>query len=174
LSIIFDKYEQHGAYHWEEFERPTVYRKHALRVQRWITEERVLDAGAGDGLITSLLGATGIDINPLAVKLAQERGAAVTLGDVCQIEGDFDAVYLGDVLEHLETPGRALEHLHSVTKILYISTPPRKGNTLRPYHVQEWTPEELVVFMVAYGWDPDGHIEVANDRMYGRFVCESC
>jgi len=170
----FDKYERRGAYHWEEFGRPTPYRRHALTVQKWITEQNVLDAGAGDGLITSLLDATGIDTNELAVRLAKAKGVDVTLGDIYEVVGDYDAVYLGDVLEHLEEPGRALEHLHSVTEVLYISTPPRKGDTLRPYHVQEWTPEELVVFLMAYGWDLDGRIETANDRMYGRFVCESC
>lgn len=173
----FDKYEKFGAYHWDEFHNGTVYRTHALRVQEWVVERPVLDIGAGDGLITHLLepGAKGIDTNELAVSLAQERGVDVTIGDVYDLStmNQYAAVYLGDVLEHLERPRLALIQIAKITSVLYLSTPPRQGKSLRPYHYQEWTAPELKRFMAHNGWVLDGKISTANDRMYGRFTRES-
>jgi 2-polyprenyl-3-methyl-5-hydroxy-6-metoxy-1,4-benzoquinol methylase len=68
----FPKYEQFGAYHWKQYADNTKYRRHADRVVKWIEEDMILDIGAGDGKITSLLAEAGkhpygIDNEPEAV-----------------------------------------------------------------------------------------------------------
>jgi len=105
-----NKYAAKGAYHWDEFKRRTDYRKHAKHIAETVQEQRILDVGAGDGLITHLLrekgkDCVGIDSDPLAVSFAKERNQPVELCDIYDAVGQFDAIYLGDVLEHLIIQG---------------------------------------------------------------------
>lgn len=165
----FDKYQTMGAYHWTEFSRPTIYRNHALKVKKWIKEKNVLDIGAGDGLITHLLNCKGIDIDPLAVSLAQQRKVDVHLDDIYTITGHYDAVFLGDILEHLKHPQQAIKQISQITNKIYITTPPRQKDKLYPYHFQEWTPEELKKFFEKLGWIQISS-EVANVRIYAIFI----
>ena len=75
-------------------------------------EKNVLDIGAGDGKITSFLNAKGVDNEPIAVKLVQAKGVDVILGSAYDLpykDEEFDAVFMGDVLEHLEFPRQALQ-----------------------------------------------------------------
>lgn len=164
----FKKYELWGSYHWDIYKQGSIYTKHADKVKEWIKEDNVLDIGCGDGLITHLLGAKGIDDNELAIKLAKEKGVDAETGDIYALQGSYKAVYLGDVLEHLERPKEALKQVSQVTDTLYLVTPPRKGK-LRPHHFYEWTPEELTEFMKGCGWEQVGELEVANHRMYGKY-----
>lgn len=163
----FTKYEKYGAYHWDEYNQPTIYRDHANRVKDWVKEKKVLDIGCGDGLITSLLKAKGIDNHKLAIQMAKDRGVDAEVGDVYTVTGKYDAVYLGDTLEHLDEPEKAINKISEITNVVYVVTPP-KQNPYRPYHVREWQPEELVTWMAELGWE--GNVEVANDRIYGRFT----
>lgn len=166
----FDKYEKYGAYHWKEFERDTEYREHVLFVLEWVKEKNVLDVGAGDGLITKNLGAVGIDSSEFGVKLAKERGANVTIGSAYDLpQTTSEAVYMGDVLEHLEQPEKAILEAKKVAPVLYIVTPP-KSETVSDYHYQEWTPEELKNLVESNGYKLDGEILIKKHRMYGRFV----
>lgn len=169
--VVFDKYQKWGDYHWREFARESIYRRHALKVQAWITEQVGLDVGCGDGLITHLLGPgwSGIDCDRLAVKLATQHGVRAIEGSAYSLAGQFEAVYCGDVLEHLEHPTAALRAIFRVTSTLYLVTPPRRG-ALRPFHCQEWTAPELIIFMSDNGWKVGGPILIENDRMYGRFI----
>jgi SAM-dependent methyltransferase len=166
----FDKYEKYGAYHWDEFDRETEYREHVLFVLEWVKEKSVLDVGAGDGLITKKLGAVGIDTSEYGVMLAIERGVDVSLGSAYNLPKlSYEAVYMGDVIEHLDKPAKALLEAKKVAPILYIVTPP-KSDTLSDYHYQEWTPVELKDFVESIGYKLDGEIIIKKHRMYGRFV----
>lgn len=168
----FDKYRLRGDYHWHEFWRNSIYRQHALYVQSWIREKTGLDAGCGDGLITHLLGPgwSGIDPDSVAIGHAVRHGVHATEGSVYHLNGNHEAVYLGDVLEHLEYPERALVAIGCVTSILYLATPPRHGNKLGKHHLREWTEEELPIFLAESGWKIDGTIVTQNERMYGKFL----
>ena len=77
MTIKFYKYDKYGAYHWHWYQYKKTYIDHVNKVKDWIKEKNVLDVGAGDGLITSILGARGIDNEPAGVKLARERGVDV-------------------------------------------------------------------------------------------------
>jgi ubiquinone/menaquinone biosynthesis C-methylase UbiE len=171
----FTKYSQFGAYHWKMYEdKNTKYSRHADRVKEWIKETSVLDMGAGDGKITSMLGAKGIDNEPEAVRLAQEKGVDVILGDAYNLpfkDEEFDAVFMGDVLEHLEFPQKALQEARRVLKqFLYLAVP-KKGMDNDKFHYQEWTPDELKKLVENEGFVLEGDIlEVPKDkRDYEKF-----
>jgi 2-polyprenyl-3-methyl-5-hydroxy-6-metoxy-1,4-benzoquinol methylase len=142
-----------------------------------VKERPCLDVGCGDGLITSLLGprTTGIDDCALAVELAQKHKVNASVGSVYDL-GDsvkYEAIFLGDVIEHLEHPGAALVAIRKALSdggFLYISTPPKQP-ILSPYHHREYTPEELVMFVSAHGFELVGELIVRPEwlEMYGKF-----
>jgi ubiquinone/menaquinone biosynthesis C-methylase UbiE len=175
----FDKYLRAGAYHWAQYSAGTKYRRHADRVAEWIKEKVVLDIGAGDGKITSMLGpyCVGIDNEPEGVKLAQEHGVNVILGDAYNLpyrDGEFESVLMADVLEHFEFPEKALAEARRVLQqYIYITTPPKRpdGKLSDRYHWIEWSPEELKALVEAQGFELIGGIlSIPSEKvMYGRF-----
>ena len=176
----FNKYRCHGAYHWEAYTKRRGYRKHVHFVRDWVKEKRVLDVGAGDGLITHILKAKGIDNDKDGVRLAQEKGADVILGDAYSLpfeDNSFEAVMMIDSLEHFDNPEKALQEARRVAPILYINTPPRQdpkyeGDTaISRYHVQEWSPDGLWKLVEKEGFElEDAMIVYPKDRrMYAKF-----
>lgn len=171
----FTKYHKFGAYHWKQYDdKNTKYSRHADRVKEWIKEKNVLDIGAGDGKITHLLAIKGVDNEPEAVRLAQEKGADVILADAYHLpykDGEFEAAFMGDVLEHFEFPRKALQEARRVLKnYLYIAAP-EKGTNNDKFHYQEWTPEELKELVESEGFALEGDILVVpkDKRIYGKF-----
>ena len=80
---------------------------------------RVLEVGCADGAFSACLAetlgceVTGIELNPDAARQAARVCRNVILGDIeqgalDQVEGEFDFILFGDVLEHLVTPGISL------------------------------------------------------------------
>jgi ubiquinone/menaquinone biosynthesis C-methylase UbiE len=141
-----------------------------------VQEKKVLDIGAGDGKITSLLNAKGIDNEPIAVKLAQEKGVDVILGSAYDLpykDEEFDSVFMGDVLEHLEFSRKALQETRRVLKkYLYLVTP-QKGTNKKRFHYEEWTPEELKILVESEGFKLEGEIfdgGIKFKRIYGKFL----
>lgn len=176
----FNKYKERGAYHWKEYaqKHKHAYGRHADIVKEWVREGNTLDVGAGDGLITHLIKAEGIDNNEIAVKLAKDRGVGVSIGNAYKLNfGDniFDNVFMGDVIEHLEYPDIAVKEIKRVLKpngYLYIVTPPAQKIGLRDkYHYKEYTPYELERYMKDVGFILVGDIKVISEffRMYGLF-----
>lgn len=173
----FTKYEKLGAYHWKQYADGTKYKAHADRVKEWVKETKILDVGAGDGLITYLLGATGIEYEEEGVRLAQEKGANVIQGDAYALpfeDNSFEAVTMIDVIEHLDDPIRALQEARRVAPVLYINTPPKKddGTLTDKFHITEYSPIGLTTLLKESGYKLDGAIMVyPNEKMmYGRFI----
>jgi 2-polyprenyl-3-methyl-5-hydroxy-6-metoxy-1,4-benzoquinol methylase len=169
----FTKYDTKGGYHWAQYVRGTKYRKHADKVRKWVTEEKILDVGAGDGLITYLLRAKGIEYEPSAVAIAKAIGVDVEQGDAYALphaDNSFDAVTMIDVLEHFEHPELAVREAFRVAPILYIATPER-GMVNDPFHIREWTAEELIRFFQEMGYHLTGQVEIVPEHksMYARF-----
>lgn len=176
FTVKFDKYQNLGAYHWDEYERPTIYREHANYCKEWVKETDCLDIGAGDGLITSLIGCEGIDSNELAVEMAKDKGVAVEVGDAYNLpDKQYKAVFMGDVIEHLEHPEDAIKEVARVLKPggkFYVATPPKKGDEVQdPYHYREYTPEELREFIEQFGFEYEEHT-INNVRIYMSFTYE--
>lgn len=174
--MIFTKYQNKKAYHWRDYVRGGKYRKHCDFIKNWVKEKKVLDVGAGDGIITYLLRAKGIDDEHSAVAIAQSIGVDVVLGNAyfLQFPNDsFEAVTMIDVLEHFDKPEQALAEARRVAPMLYIATPERQPD--RPvcdkFHVQEWTRDELITFMADNGYVVDSEMHFAKEgaTMYARF-----
>jgi SAM-dependent methyltransferase len=108
------------------------------------------------------------------VRLAQEKGADVILADAYHLpykDEEFEAVFIGDVLEHFEFPRQALKEARRILKdYLYIAAP-EKGTNNDKFHYQEWTPEELKELVESEGFALEGEILVVpkDKRIYGKF-----
>ncbi len=104
--------------------------------------DRLLDMGCGDGTATVALKraigaseAVGVDIDPAAVAAASRKGIEAFQGDISSIrlpyeDACFDAVYCGEVIEHLFDPDHLLEEIHRVLKpkgVCVMTTPNLAG-----------------------------------------------
>lgn len=175
--MYFSKYAKWGDYHWGLYMKNTKYTRHANKIREWIKEKPVLDIGAGDGLITFLIGGKGIDNEPEGVRLAKKRGVDVIVGSAYEIpykDEQFTSALMADVLEHLEDPKKALQEARRVIReYLYITTPPKRddGKLTDKFHYFELTPEELKTLVESQGFELVGDIEVNRPEkvMYGRF-----
>lgn len=173
----FTKYEKYGAYHWKQYADGTKYKAHADRIKEWVKEKNVLDIGAGDGLITSLVGAVGIEYEISGVVLAKEKGANVIQGDAYDLpyaSNSFDAAMMIDVIEHFDDPIAALKEAKRIAPVLYVNTPPKKddGTLTDKFHVQEWSPAGLVKLVESVGYKLDGPVLCypKEKMMYAKFL----
>lgn len=163
--IKFTKYKERKGYHWREYVAgSSLYKQHVDKIKGWVKERNILDIGAGDGLITFLLRAKGIDNERSGVKIAQAIGVDVILGDAYQLpfkKDEFEAAGMFDVIEHLEFPDKALLEASRVAKVLYVTTPER-GMVNEPLHIKEFTKQELRDFLLKNNWKPED-IEVNKE-----------
>lgn len=179
MTIPFDKYEKFGAYHWGWYEQKPRYKAHVDRCKEWIKEKDVLDIGAGDGLIASHIGAVGIEIDETAVRLARQQGVNVICGSAYQLpfaDNEFEAVFIGDTLEHLEFPLKALDEARRVLKkTLYVSGPV-PGGVLEAYEYADskWSLPEIKKNIEELGFRLEGEIEVSgrkrHETFYAKFI----
>jgi 2-polyprenyl-3-methyl-5-hydroxy-6-metoxy-1,4-benzoquinol methylase len=88
---------------------------------------RVLDVGCASGYLAGPLGelrgcryVDGIELNALDAEAARATCRTVAVGSAedeatwAQLEGPYDAILFGDVLEHLRQPERALSHARAL------------------------------------------------------------
>jgi len=182
MAHEFSKYKKlGGAYHWDPKKAGPDYLRHVNNVVEWITENSVLDIGGGDGYICHRLREAGhevliIDNEPYAIELATEKGQPCLEADIYNLplevtERQWDAIYLGDIIEHLDEPAKAIKVCGELTDVLYIATPPAKinGQFNSVYHTMEFTPFQLRKFMRDLGWTQTMLI-VKNYRIFARYV----
>jgi SAM-dependent methyltransferase len=172
--VTFDKYQRLGAYHWREYARPTVYRSYVDGLRGWVKGDRILDVGAGDGLISHVLRAAGVELDETAVRLANEHGVPVVYGDAGALPFEtqtFDAVFMGDVIEHLPDPLPALREVHRILQevgVFYVTTPPA-AVPVRPYHYVEYTSESLRALVEPIGFVLVEPMFTRFDRIHAAF-----
>jgi SAM-dependent methyltransferase len=137
-----------------------------LVVYEWLRARvgglRVVDMACGEGYGADVLARTassvvGVDANPEAHEHARLRYLRPNLRFARDLVETFaepsDAVTFLQTIEHVEDPGRILEHLKSMLEpggVAYVSTPnvrtlapkgaERSGN---PWHVHEYTLDEF-------------------------------
>ena len=180
----FDKYKLYGDYHHRLMAEGTdPYVAHMNKVISWIGPGKTIDIGAGDGVATKLLnekygGCIGIDDNTYAITLAKAHGIDVKQLSIytirCPYIGYFDNAFMGDVIEHLEFPDKALLRVKNILNLhgyLYIATPPAmaNGQLHDKYHYREYTPDTLQKFVEQHGFKLVEPITIANVRMYAKF-----
>lgn len=118
------------------------FTQHAKKYEKLLTlfaqKERVLDLGCGDGSFAARLSKVisvksihGIDRSPEAVQLALDKGVDAHLVDLDEQDipfpdGYFDAIFAGEIIEHVFDPDRLLSEANRVLKdggVLVITTP---------------------------------------------------
>lgn len=171
----FLKYHKFGAYHWRWYKgQNSKYMRHVNHVKEWVEEKNAIDIGAGDGLIVHVLGIRGIDNEPKAVEVAQKMGVTIDLGDAYQlpyVDSEFEAAYMGDVLEHIEFPQKALQEAKRVIqKYLYVAAPLRKRHcrVVEEGHYREYLPKELQKEVEQAGFTTED-IHCLDNTIYGKF-----
>ncbi len=174
-TIEFNKYHKYGAYHWKWYKglhKHLRYIAHVNRLKSWVLERNTLEIGAGDGLITHILGIKGIDNEPKAIELAEGRGANVSLGDAHKTAFDsdqFDSVLMADTLEHLENPEKALKEARRILKsYLYVAVPV-ESKQKEIYQYEDWNPSKLKDIVESQGFKLIDEILVENRKIYGKF-----
>lgn len=98
-----------------------------------VQEEPVLDLGGGDGLLLSLLRDRGfsnmklIDVSPVAVRKACERGFEAEVGDITEPlpfeDKSFGTVCAVAVLEHLYNPLNLLKEMGRIGSSVVVVVP---------------------------------------------------
>jgi SAM-dependent methyltransferase len=169
----FAKYDQSGAYHWQEMERnspqynPPLEARYKMVIKRLDVAGRVLDLGCGDGYVMNLArrncrSVIGIDPEKTGVRLASSKLHGLPNCRVIQADGyllpfaaeSFDAVLMADVIEHLEAPDRCLAEVRRVLAPngrLLVTTPKwRPNRNIDPHHVREYRPEDLERCLAAH------------------------
>lgn len=170
--------------------------RHALRERLLLREllarrpgRRVLDAGAGAGTFARMLadrgfGVTATDASKQAVAVMRGRGIDAVEADVSALPfpgGAFEAVVLGEVLEHVEQDGAALSEVARVLApggVLALSVPRNPawfGASDRwAGHVRRYTREALEAVVAGAGF---GSVRLRPwgfpvSTLYHRFVYE--
>ena len=128
--------------------------------EAFVTAQRVLDAGCGEGYGTKLLAqnasqVVAIDRDKKTIQQARRRYQQPNLqfhvGDINQLSASppqsFDVVCCFHTIEHLKEPTQFLQRvgkLLSNSGVLLISTPNREKTFIKwPYHEREYTAEEF-------------------------------
>lgn len=179
MTIEFNKYKKFGAYHWKWYEQKPRYKAHVDRVRDWIKERPCLDIGAGDGLMCKIVGMVGVDNSIDAINVAKRRGVDIVLGDAYKLpfkDEEFDACYIGDTLEHLEFPLKALIEARRVIKNYAYVSGPIRGGVLEAYEYDDskWSADEVQRRVEEAGFKLEREVELlelARSRVtfYAKF-----
>lgn len=170
----FDKYERHGAYHWDEY--ITGKRGYKERVDKIVsyfgeTGYSFLDIGCGDGLITCKLNQTkrfanvvGIDNNLRAIELANIKSKV--LADTKNLffahkaftglnrNVYYDYILAHEVIEHVPNPEVLLSIINGLMrKFAIITTPNKSYNKPDKYDHNMWTRKEFQELLAPYKYE---------------------
>jgi SAM-dependent methyltransferase len=144
------------------------------QIERLVAPGRLLDLGCWTGFLLDearLRGwsVVGVEPSEFASSFARERlGLDVITSDLFTVSldrGSFDAVVLGDVIEHLPDPGAALDHVASLIRpggVLQLALPDAGSRVARmlgsrwwsviPTHVQYFTRRSLITLLATHDW----------------------
>ena len=126
----------------------------------------LLDEARGRGWRT-----LGVEPSEFASRHAREQlGLEVLTADLLTApvpEGEWDAVVLGDVIEHLPRPGEALDRIARMLRpggVVYMALPDAGSRVARlmgarwwsvlPTHVQYFTRDSMATLLRRQGWEP--------------------
>lgn len=116
-------------------EEQAIIRNHNIDWAIWEfakNHQKILDAGAGAGVLAKKLAERGkdvtcLDINTANVEFMRQNGLKAVLGDIRKglpfKDKEFDLAICQEVLEHIENPGTGLSELCRVAKHVIFSLP---------------------------------------------------
>ena len=166
----FTKYEERGAYHWQELADRSVggYAARLRAFYSFFLDEAgkrgpdvVIDVGCGDAALTHLIAertgasVTGIEPEPEGIEMARTAlAAAGSRAEVIQARGEdlpfgddsAALVVMCEVVEHIDPIEPVLREAARVLRpggALLVSTPQWQTPELREHHVREFTATEL-------------------------------
>jgi len=153
--------------------------KRYFNALNFIREKDVLDCACGIGWGSCLLAnggaksVVGVDLSPNAIESAERFYSAnnlkFTLGTADDIDSDikFDVITSFETLEHVDDPIVFLKSLKARLKpggLLLLSTPNGfcfkndKDRPYNPYHIEEYTKDELLRLLDQSGWVVDKYM----------------
>jgi SAM-dependent methyltransferase len=146
------------------------------RIERWVPRGRMLDLGCWVGFLLAEARdrgwqVVGVEPSAFASEYATEKlGLDVRREDLFAAElpdGSFDAIVLGDVIEHLNDPGAALDRIARLLApggVLYLALPDAGSKLAQrmgarwwsviPTHVQYFTRSSLQTLLRRRGYQP--------------------
>jgi 2-polyprenyl-3-methyl-5-hydroxy-6-metoxy-1,4-benzoquinol methylase len=152
----------------------------------------LLDVGAATGALLEAAGESfadveGVEPDPITSEQARAAGHRVrtgTLEDVVAPNGGFDAITMVHVLEHLDSPRRAVERARELLApggALLIETPttdcvwfrvaPKRWRQLIPDHYYFFSRATLTALLANAGFEPIEHVKVGR-RVTVRFAAD--
>lgn len=158
----------------EEAGQRETARRILVRVERHRPAGDLLDLGCWVGFLLAEAqsrGWTGVGIEPstFASQFARDRGLDVRTEDLFTADlppESFDAVVLGDVIEHLPRPGEALDRIATLLRpggVLTMMLPDAGSRLARtmgkrwwsvlPTHVQYFTRSSIATLLRRHGWE---------------------
>jgi SAM-dependent methyltransferase len=176
-ETLLGLYEQAESEHYleEEAGQRQTARAALDRIERWVPRGRLLDLGCWVGFLLAEArergwDVTGVEPSGFAADYAQEvLGLDVRREDILTADlpdAAFDAIVLGDVVEHLVDPAAALERIAGLLApggVVYMALPDA-GSTLArrmgrrwwsvlPTHVQYFTRSSMRTLLDRQGWE---------------------
>ncbi len=129
--------------------------------------QKVLDIGCGVGVFTKMVKTTypncevwGTDISDQAchdntMEMPSITYLNRTVGDISDLPTDFDIVFSGEVLEHIDDPSQLFKDAYSVLKPggRFILTTPNGGAVVTPEHMHEFAHEDIEQLYIENGFD---------------------
>ncbi|HWE34287.1 MAG TPA: class I SAM-dependent methyltransferase [Solirubrobacteraceae bacterium] len=152
----------------------------------------LLDVGAATGALLDAASASfahveGVEPDPITSEQARAAGLCVTTGtldDVSAPNGGFDAITVVHVIEHLDSPRRALERARALLApggTILIETPtvdclwfkvaPRRWRQLIPDHYFFFSRSTLTALLASIGLETVEHAKVGR-RVTVRFAAD--
>lgn len=163
----------------DDSEFPGKFQASVDQIRRHLTKGRILEVGSSIGVFLWLAGkagfeAEGVELNPDTAAIARSNGLSVHVGRLEEAAFEpesFDAIHLGDLIEHVEDPRSLVTHLLSLLRpggLLVVVTPnhdaffPRATRFLHalgvpwshptpPFHLHQFSVQSLVSALADLG-----------------------
>jgi len=162
--------DREHAPHLEDGHRPRLQAAASLVAQAAITLDAatVVDLGAGDGGLLSLLGpaltAWGYDLQPTNIAAAAGRGVDVRYGDVLADDVEWGQIAVcTEMLEHLVDPHGLVRRIGERAQALVCSSPrDERPGAAYEHHCWAWDMPGYRAMVEAGGWSVIRHMPVGR------------
>ncbi len=170
MAFAFTRYKDQGAFHWAQMETRSLWKYNAYQAAAYelalnalgdVRGKTVVDIGAGDGALSSLIVRKGANVTvvdnqqaglDVAKKMIEQRGLSATFvqgdaGHTTLPDGFADAVMCSELIEHLDHPESLVAEAYRILKpggAFVVTTPHKLGEIpMSQFHVHEFFPTEL-------------------------------